>query len=290
VLIAGTLAISTLAAACNPSSGSDSSADELAEAEVATRYGYDASTATVSPVYALVPEYRDPNDGYARDLLAEQCLAGVVEYRAILPGSSPNTSLLEERTGQSAFNEQIATQWGYPHLRPPSTVDSAAPDNVEITPAMSEAMTRCGEQADQRLGVAPERLLIAIEAAGWDAVATNSEVQRVIEGWRNCMAPAGIIDLPDGPNDMPPTSVVPSADGVETVETNVGTPLSDREREVAVFDARCRAEVGFDRAVLRARADAELAVIGRDLKSFEASRKSYQDYAKGIDEVITELG
>lgn len=263
---------------------SDSTEGDLTEVEVAARYGYDISTATLSPVFALVPEFRDPDDGYARDLLAAQCLEGVVEYRVVPPGSG--LGLFDTRTGQTSFDEQIAMQWGYPHLRTPSAVESAVPDEVEITPSMLAVMTQCGEQTDQRLGTVPERLLAAIETAGWDAVASDPEVQRVIEGWRTCMAPAGIIDLPDGPSDMPPQSVV----GLSAGGADITTPLSDREREVAVFDARCRAEVGFDRAVLQARAHAELAAIGRDLEGFEASRDTYRDYTKRIDGVIAELG
>ncbi|MNW69084.1 hypothetical protein D3C74_480080 [compost metagenome] len=65
--------------------------------------------------------------------------------------------------------------------------------------------------------------------------------------------------------------------------------MSDREREVAVIDARCRAE-GYDEAVFHARVEGELAAIGRDVEGFEATRDDYLEYQKRIDAVINELG
>lgn len=287
VLIVGVLVVASVAAGCDASSGS--AREELAADEVAARYGYDVSTATLSPVYALVPQYRDPMDGYARDLLAEQCLQGVVTYRAVPPGSG--ATLIDERTGQLVFDEEIAQQWGYPQFRLPSTSDGAVGDGVEITPAMHDTMVLCGQQTDERLGQVPERPFAAIESAGWEAVATAAEVQQAVGAWRTCMAPAGVVDLPAEPNEMPPASIMSLTPDPQGNETDVGEAvLSDREREVAVLDARCRAEVGYDDAVLRARADAELAAIGRDVEGFEAGRRAYEEYGKKIDEVITELG
>ncbi len=281
------------AVGCDSSSGS---ADEaLTAEEVAARYGYDMSTATVSPVYALVPEYRDPLDGYARDLLARQCLQGVFDYPAVPPGSEP-TLIDDERTGQRLFNEEIAQQWGYPQFRLPSSRNVAVGDDVEITSAIDDAMVQdamvqCGERTGRRLGSPPERVFADIESAGWESVPASAEVQEAIVGWRTCMAPAGVIDLPDEPGEMPPASVVSPPEDAQGNETDTGIiPLSDREREVAVADARCRAEVGYDGAVLRARAEAELAAIGRDIEGFEAGRRAYEEYQKKIDEVITELG
>lgn len=286
MLIVSLLAISTLTA-CDSSSGSDG--EELTAADVAARYGYDVSTATLSPVFALVPEYKDPNDAYARDLLAEECLKGIFEYRAVKPGSEP--SLTDERTGQPTFNEEIAAQWGYPQFRLPNSLESAGPDDVEITPAVSAKMQQCGEDADKRLGAVPERMLSGIEEAGWDAVRSSAEVQQATAAWRTCMAPAGVIDLPNEPNEMPPASVAnPTPDSQENETDTANLALSDREREVAVSDARCRAEVDYDGAVLRARAEAELAAIVRDIQGFEAGRRAYQEYEKKIDGVITELG
>ena len=288
MLVAGLLATSTLLAGCSTSQAADD--EGISAQDVAARYGYDESTASLSPVYALVPQFHDPKDGYARDLLAAQCLTGVVEYRVVAPDEQ--TSLIDPRTGQLEFNEQVAAQYGYPQLHMPADADSAVPDGVTITPEIQSAMQACGQKADERLGTPPERLLNDIEDAGWQAVPVSSEVQDAITQWHACMEPAGVIDLPSQPSEMPPASIAAQSQ-VEDADGNLvpsGAAASDREKEVAVLDAQCRSQAGYDTAVLHARAEAELAAIGKDVEGFEASRAAYEDYDKGLDEVISELG
>ena len=84
--------------------------------EVAARYGYVAAKADLTPVYALVPGFRDPADGYARDLLARECLRGTVEYLPAVPGASGG--FVDERTRQWELTEEVASVHGYPFLRP----------------------------------------------------------------------------------------------------------------------------------------------------------------------------
>lgn len=275
-------------------SSGESGGDALSAQEVAARYGYDEASATLSPVYALVPQYMDPNDGYARDLLAAKCLTGVVEYRAVPPG--PQASLGEERTGQPIFNVQVAAQWGYPHLHSPASAESGmgVPDGFEITPEIEAAMIECGQAADERLGTMPVGPLGSIENTGWAAVPEDAGFQVAVAAWRTCMAPAGVIDLPDDPHEMPPASVVTAGSQTEDAQGNLvgnkDSVASDREREVAVLDAQCRDQVGLDSAEMHARAQAELTAIGRDIEGFEATRVAYEEYEKKLDEVITELG
>lgn len=285
--LAFALLLSGLVAGCSDS-GTAKNDEVLSAEEVAARYGYEPASATLTPVFALVPQYKDPRDGYARDLLAERCLEGVVQYNAVDP--SAEESLIDRRTHQLQFDEEIAQQWGYPVLRLPVTADSAVPDDVEITTEIHEKMVACGQKADERLGVVPERLLSGIESAGWNAVAGDDRVEDASEAWVSCMAPVGVIDLPDTPDQMPSASVVkPPVDSAGNI-IDAQVALSEREREVAVADARCRVESGYTAAVLQARVDAELAAIGRDPEGFEASRHDYEEYAAGIDEVVAELG
>ena len=278
----------TLAVAGCGSTGATEDDTSLSPEQVAQRYGYDVGSTDLTPVYALVPQYRDPRDGYARDLLAARCLAGVVTYVAVPPGSAD--PFTDERTGQPLFTAEIAARWGYPALRgSEAAVDTAVPDEVEITDEIHASMVECGKAADERLGAVPERFLADVETAGWDAVPADPEVQAALAAWRECMAPAGVVDLPADPHEMPSPSVVGRTGG-EEVDAGAGVPLSDREREVAVTDADCRGSSGYEEAVLQARAEAELAAIGRDLERFDASRRDLEAYSAGIDAVITELG
>lgn len=279
-----------LLAGCGEGGGPGaSSARSIDPVSVADRYGYDIDSATLTPVYELVPQYEDERDGYARDLLAQRCLAGVVDYH---PTSLEDTSpFTENRTLQPVFNEEVAAQWGYSASRLNDKTAVAIGDTVEITDEIQAAMVKCGERTDERLGTPPMRPLTAIESAGWAVVETDDGVRAAIEDWRQCMEPAGVVDLPADPVQMPPESVrgagsTGTGDDPEMKEE----PPSEREIEVAVMDARCQESAGYVKAVFRARATAELEAIGRDLEGFEAARRDYEEYDKKLDAVIDELG
>lgn len=275
--------------ACQPVTAEDPPpAVVLTTDEVAWRYGYDADGSQLTPVYAIVPQFRDPQDGYARDLLAARCLKGTVEYQVTPPDSGD--SMLDPRTGQRRFDTDSAARFGYAHLRGTAAAGrEAVPADVEITDALGAEMVRCGEEADERLGSPPERLLNDIEATGWAAVDGDAAVQEALTAWRTCMAPLGIVDLPDDPNEMPPPSVTGTRDESTTDSAN-GLPLTEREREVAVADAACHESSGLNRATHAARATAELRMIGQNLDAFDAVRAEYEEYDAGVDRVVAELG
>ena len=282
-----------LIAGCSDGGGSSNvDSDAPPAVVVADRYGYDLDSAALTPVYELVPEYLAVRDDYARDLLAQRCLEGVIDYTPISPDLvSP---FWEERTGQRLFNEELAAQWGYSATRVNPLSGGPLPAGTEVTPAISDAMHECGRQTDERLGQPPQQLLGGREEAGWDAASTSDEVQASAEQWRSCMAPAGVIDLPSSPDQMPspsvltPGSMVPDAAG--NLQADASVAPSAREIEVAVLDAQCREESGFTATMLRVRAEAELEAIGRNLEAFDAVREDYQQYARGVDDVIAELG
>ncbi len=280
---------SALLAGCSPS-GEPASPDGLAPAAVADRYGYDQQSTTSTPVYALVAGYNNPRDGYARDLLAQRCLQGVVDY-VPAPIGDPN-AVVDARTLQPMFTAEIAARFGYSADRLSPRIDGAIPDDVEIGPEVDAAMQSCGEQADERLGSPPVRLLTGIEESGWMALDTDEDVAAATGRWRDCMAPAGVVDLPASPVDMPsPSLVTPGTLEVQDKPaTGADLPASAREIEVAVQDVRCRAESGFDTAEHDARAEAELAAIGRSLKEFDAVRAEYETYMAGVEQVVAELG
>lgn len=259
---------------------------------VADRYGYDVETAQYPPTYALVPEYMDPRDRYAEDLLLRRCLQGVVDYEPVVPGVFHEGT--EDRTGQPVFTADIAARLGYSARRLQHRPGPVVPDDVAASPLVQKAMETCYEEADKRLGRPPAALLERIEGAGWDALPTNGAYQESLTAWKVCMQPAEVIDLPDKPDEMPspsvatPGSQIPDADGNITEDSSV--PPSAREVEVAVLDARCRAQVAYDRTERRVRATAELENIGRDLDQFEGVRADYHRYGKSVDDVIAELG
>lgn len=290
--IATFVVIAVTLAACgdSPASSSQDRSEVLSAGQVAERYGYDPGTATLTPVFAIIPEYKDPMDGYARDLRAQECLKGVVAYTPVMPNL--NNPLYDERTGQGKFDVDIAREWGYPYLHSLPGPDSAVPDDVNITPEINEKMIQCGKETDKILGQPPFSLPRSIEQAGWDVAgwdpaALDPTIADAQMKWKACMIPAGIIDLPEDPSEMPPASVVqPPQDGIADV---AAPPATAREKDVAVLDAQCRESSGFDQAEFQARVNAELAAIGRDVDGFEAARKAYQEYDKRVQSLLNQF-
>lgn len=289
----GLLLASLALAGCEQSSEQNSKETQsgLSAADVADRYGYVDRGDDLTPVFVLVPEFRDLSDGYARDLLARQCLAGVVDYVAV-PPDQLQSPLTDVRTGQPKFDEQIAAQYGYGWMHSTGLPTTAVPSSVIITDGMRDKMVACGQEADERLGRPPERLFNIIESAGWDAIVGNADVEDAAQAWRVCMEPVGVIDLPADPSEMPTESVFDySTAGASGVFTEMPlTAATQAERDVAVADARCRTESGYTDAVHQARSQGELEAIGADIEGFEAARVAYTEYQKGVDAVIAELG
>jgi hypothetical protein len=263
----------------------------LTPAEVAERYGYNTATSTMTPAYALVPEYRNPLDGYARDLLARECLQGVVDYQVVRPVPG-DTELEEFRTGQAIFNEGVALRFGYPIFRAPATNGLVVDESVTMTEDILTAMKDCGKAADKRLGLIPDNIPFLIESAGWEAAATDPLVMSAASAWKACMAPLGIADLPEVPDLMPPPSMFPrwAVDEDGNYQGYLDLALTDKERDVAVADARCRGEAHYDEVRFKARVVGELQAIAADPEGFEAARTEFADYFQGISEVISALG
>jgi hypothetical protein len=296
--VVGLLLASSLLVACGQKSDDVQDPKEsvlgLSAEEVAARYSYVDRGEGVTPVYVLVPEFSDPSDVYARELLARQCLAGVVEYNPV-PPEQKEIPWLDSRTGLPKFDEQLAAQFGYGWLHSAGSADPVIPFSVTITESMMEQMEACGQEADARLGDAPETLLNDIAAAGGAALEadTRGTIRKAAQAWQACMEPVGVIDLPEDPAFMPPESIVANTTVVDesgVMTEGPQTEVTQRERDVAVADARCRVESGYVNAERQVRVDAELEAIGRNIEGFEAVRAQYVEYQKGIDAVIAELG
>lgn len=281
--------VTLLVAAC--SNGTDRSS--VAIEELVERYGYDAETATLTPSYAIVPEYEHPSDAYARDLLAAECLKDVVSYQVQKPEEN---EFLDGRTHQILFDEELARTWGYSAMRLNTTGGDGVEDSA-LTDEVHEKMVTCGEKANERLGDPPARPVSAVEDAGWIALDSSEEVAAAHAAWVKCMEPLGVVDLPDSPNGMPsrsvrsPGSLTELQTGrSEDVELDRSTPPDEREIEVAVADARCREKTDVDGIEFRARVRGELEALADDVETFEAARIEYQEYQRRVDEVIAELG
>lgn len=272
-------------------SADDEEAASINADEVAERYGYDIETADELPVYALNPAFEsDPGDRNNHIFMAD-CLDGVVEYDV---PSSDNHSELFTRTGNFRFNEEIAAEWGYPSLRTELFSNHQAagiPDGVELTEEQSAENEKCVEEMQEALDEPNPVDLNGFSEAGWDALDGNTAVAEAEDAWRECMEPEGVVDLPESPEEMPSDSLSgneQTEDGMQVDDTEVD--LTEKERDIAIADAKCRSEAGYDDAVFKAEAEGELEAIGKDIETFEAARAEFEDYQERIDTVLAEHG
>lgn len=250
---------------------------------VAAQYGYDRQSATQLPAFALVPEFMNPDDFYARMLLLQQCMTGMANYTVTAPPPDTPTTVTDQRTRQRRLTPQIAAQWGYQVPEPPATVILEPGD--EQAPGFAAKEQGCGKQTKEKLGDPPEPLLNSIVTSGFDAINASDQVKKVAAAWKTCMGPVGVVDLPANPHDMPSPSVA----GTANVGAKAGVP-SAREKEVALKDAECRESTGFTKTEFRVAADAQLRAIGKDTERFNAVRKQFTVYFAKINKVIEELG
>lgn len=276
VLFAGMLAVSCANTA--------SSGTQLDAAEVAEKYGYNSDPSlSLTAVYVLVPEYKDLSDRYARMLLLKECMAGVLEIHTMPPLPDTATTVFDPRSGERRLTAEIAHEWGY-QIPPPLGKSPTALDSTLSDDEVLAMQYDCGDKTDELLGMPPARFLGDVEEAGWAYAELSSLVVDAAVEWRNCMEPLGVIDLPESPLFMPSPSVV-------TVGVQGGdVEPSEREVEVALGDAECRAQSSYTATLRSERSVGELEAIGKDIEGFEAVRQQFQEYQVGVDNVLQELG
>lgn len=281
---AGLLIVGVVLAVGACSDGDQGEADDgLSAEEVAERYGYDVESEELTPVYALVPEFgNSPNDG-AIDVFYADCLKDVADYK--VPPRSEKADLFS-RDHQLMFNEEIAANWGYPALRLPEEEPPGIPSD-DVTQEIETEYARCTEELGEKLSRPDGKFLEEVDSAGWNAEAESTELEDAKAAWRDCMAPLGIVDLPEEPHEMPPSSIRGQPNEGDAY-VDMDLELTEEERTVAMEDAKCRTEVSLDLTERKARAEGELAAIGKNIEDFEAARVAYERYGEELQALLAE--
>lgn len=299
VVWVGVLAVLVLAGCTSSGEGasSGSGGEVLSPEAVAERYGYVEDAADLTPVYELVPNFRDERADVAIDLVLRECMIDVVELPVSRSREDPQ--FFEPRTGQPRESEELAAQWGYA-LHYPDLVLPEDPLNSEAARAHREEvlateegqarLSACREEVRERLPEPPERFVNDIESAGWTAADADPAVATAAQAWQVCMEPAGVIDLPEDPMLMPSASVL-QAMGIDgAFQAEALPPTSQWEKDLAVADFRCQESSGWRQARWHARVQGELTAIGQDIEGFEAARLAYAEWGTALDSVMAELG
>lgn len=272
--------------------------DGLSPEAVAERYGYDPATAALTPVFELLPNYNDERAHIAEQLVVRECMKDVVELPIDRAAEDP--TFFEPRTHQARKTEELAAQWGYAFHYPsftqpedPADTEAARAHREQVlaTPEGQAALTECQAELRERLPEPPILAMWEIEFAGWEAADVDPAVLEAAAAWRVCLEPAGVIDLPEDPMNMPSRSIQEAMGIPDTGALNAPLPpASQWERDVAVADVRCRESSGWTQARWDARIQGELAAIGQDVQGFEAARLAYAEWGTRLDSVMAELG
>lgn len=170
------------------------------------------------------------------------------------------------------------------------------PDRNESFAALeADAVDRCWKTARTRLGTDPrgteqsaselaQRLtyLAAVDARQDESVVTAAA------GWRTCMAPSGVTDLPTGPEGMPTPSMRVSGRDGDEVAPFVPT-VGKAEVAVAERDAACQDSSGYRKALYGAEWDRLLHVTATDAAVLRKGSTRWTQVDARVDRAITRL-
>lgn len=236
--------------------------------------------------------FMDPNDiasDYAETLLMGPCMRDSgfdwdVPWRdtdaAYRSTSSP--------AGIRIFNTQIARQYGYRSapVMDPGAAAWTAWAYREIGEAELAAMKRCREQVRAtELPLLPGEAQFANDLAfqAYDAAEQDGGVRDAARTWRDCMADAGVPDLPATPKDMPSLWLIEKLD--------LGDPnatASAEEIRYATADAECREGSGYVDAFYQVLWDKEAALVRDNADALLRIEAVVTEHREQVTQIINE--
>jgi hypothetical protein len=230
----------------------------------------------------------DGSVGYATNLLVQDCMqqAG---FEWPIPPFDPSIrpAATWNSTGRRLFDPDVAAQYGYRIATPPG-VDVAqeiAINSRQLSPAEQRKANQCRALVARRLASPDSRLVDSLGLAAYDAALSEADTVAAGHRWAACLAPEGISDLPDMPNQMPSPSIVKRFH-----IGRGGSSASQEEIEIAVADARCRESSGFAQALYDDEVDQQLALFGKNRAALERTRAAAKRNFERARAVIAQHG
>jgi hypothetical protein len=296
--LAGTIVVSL--AACGPSAKGDNGATAPIDS--------DASLSSYSPLDEFLPQ---TPDGFAsltgsEDAFLSECMAQKgFEYTPAGGGIRFDSDAemprqLDMWWGVSEVD--AAMRHGYHFIPLEEVVEVIEPKQVRVPPGYDEALSGVQEdgtdgcsaeyQALINEGLMPEAESQAIELEIREGAAQagrlDPRVSKASGDWAACMRAEGY-DY-DSPHAALSDFLKPVGDGTGgEVFQWVNDEPDDRERRVAVQDAKCKAEVGFWDAVDAAEYEAEASLVAERLPSLERMRADYDRKVAHAERILASL-
>lgn len=202
------------------------------------------------------------------------------------PATYPFQGVTVTRSNRLLFSLAIAQQFGY--VGPESPEPPQPPADVLAsldTPQGKAARTACSDAARDEVPVRPTSgLLSSLEQAAYDTAAASPAALRASVEWRGCMAPLGIADLPDWPEEMPSDSMTERfRRAPERIEHGTA---GVEEIELAVKDAECREQTGWFEELYNAEWDTQLELIERNEDALQHIADADQEHAELVRAAI----
>lgn len=232
---------------------------------------------------------------YAEALLIKQCMTGRgFAYPTGRPQQmDPPPSPTENDTYRGLFDPQIAAQYGYggPEVAAP---ESSLTEQERVALASEEgqsAFQECIDKARQELPLPPDRGLVeSLSVAAYNSAAETAEVRKAAQRWKQCMAPAGISDLPDDPIQMPTESLRAQWGESSQGEDPTYRPPTAEEITVAVMDAECRESSGFSETLYNSEWRIQMNLLADNEDALQRLKAANDEHAGLVEAVLTTQG
>jgi hypothetical protein len=241
-------------------------------------------------------------DNYAEQLLVQPCLEAA-GYSWPVPWQDVDELVSEtsNEAGRRLFNIDIAQKWGYRIASVETESSRLWAEFIEKTAALN-----ADDNFNSVFGSCIDEVRVEYPLIDMDdrmfvrSLALQSErdadlAPEVVESevrWRECMESLGLGELPNSPVEMPTAEIAQSlgivAPGSKDGEGGSQPGPSDREIEVAVADARCAQESGYDQARYDAQWDTQEAVVDQNRTELDRIRANVETRQADVMQIIAE--
>ena len=237
----------------------------------------------------------------AKQWLVRDCMAeGGWNYRVTVDASAP----LAETTsvsGARLFTPELAAKYGYrraPDPRSPLDNEIAAMGGgglySEEPPEFDQKLDECLSQGREELkrAGAPDEPSETEQAVsgGYNVLfrdAITDEVHQAAARWHTCMAPLGIVDLPEEPWIAGSMRLPPSLMNAWGWTSSFGKPSADEVR-IAVHDANCRETSGWSEALYESQWDLAEKFVEDNKPALDALLQQHDEYIKKYQQIIAD--
>ncbi|WP_350257790.1 hypothetical protein [Scrofimicrobium sp. R131] len=236
----------------------------------------------------------------AKQWLVRDCMAvDGWDYRVGVDASAPLAET-KSASGARLFTPELAAKYGYrmaPEPRLPLEAEKVAKGGglyLDAPPEFDQKLDECLSQGREELkqAGAPEERSETEQAlsGGYNVLfstAVTDEVHQAATRWRECMAPLGIVDLPEEPWTAGSMYLPPSLMSAWGWTSSFGKPSADEVR-IAVHDANCRETSGWSEALYESQWDLAEKFVEDNKPALDALLQQHNEYIKKYQQIIAD--